>query len=68
MQVYSGRGRYLPKKFIKPETQYDQLGFWDFQSEPVKKCLKSARIGAALGRLARVGRIGQVLPTPNQKV
>jgi hypothetical protein len=51
--------------FIEPETRIDTIGFWDFQPEPAKKGLKSARIGVARGGLARVGRIRRVLPTPN---
>jgi hypothetical protein len=61
MRVDSGRGGYPhKKKFITPETRPEPTGFGDFQPEPAKKDTKSARGGPV-----RVGRIGQVLPTPS---
>jgi hypothetical protein len=48
------------KKKITPETRPEPTGFGDFQPEPAKKDTKSARCGPV-----RVGRIGQVLPTPS---
>jgi hypothetical protein len=66
MRVCAGRGGYPRVKKVIPANRPDPTGFEKLQPEPAKTCTKTARIGAVRGGPDRVGRIGRVLPTPNQ--
>ena len=65
---WAGRGGAGTRPFLKIESvdPPDTTGFEEFQPEPAKQDTKTARVGAVRCGARRVGRIGQVLPTPNK--